>query len=135
MMVEYASAQLVHVLSTRFGGCSYNVAAEIKDILERDRERVFCYNPNRDNLVLEGGLTQVANSVWLKRWRFFLARAKITSGTVVQVVSDTEGLSDMQDAEASMAEREAVPVKRVAFPDVSPVAQQLATHGLCSGRT
>ena len=77
------------------------------------------FDPNGDNAFLMTGDPEAANAIWLQNWRDVgLARARETGGRVIQIVVPP-GLSDMQKAEAGMAESEGVDVVRL---DCSEVA-------------
>jgi hypothetical protein len=93
----FETASRVHVLSTRYTGTSFGVAAQVKRLLEL-RPGVACFNPNSDNAIMAGNDTHAANAVWLKKWREMLKRAQETQGMCVQIVSKDEGLSPMQEA-------------------------------------
>lgn len=110
----FEAATTVHVISTRFAGGSYGVASQVKTLLERV-PGVACFNPNSDNAIIAGQDRDVANAVWLKKWREMLKRAQVTRGAVVQILSETEGLSPMQEAEADMAQDKDVRVQQISF--------------------
>ena len=118
-----ATAEKIFVLSTRYGapathpdadplGVSDHVKAMLEAILG---PRVKCFNPNRDNLALQGGDTALANGVWLKTWREMLSHARRTGGAVVRLDFTPAGLSPMQEAETDMAHDKGVPVHAVEY--------------------
>lgn len=113
---RFNRASRLHVLSTRYHGVSFEVAAQVKRLLET-QEGVACFNPNTDNAVIAGQDKSQANAVWLKRWRQMLKQAatREQQGVVIQMHYEPEGLSEMQDAEQEMAEDKAVQVVRVPF--------------------
>merc|ERR1712147_429102 len=88
---------------------------------------VACFNPNSDNNKIAAGDHAKANAIWLKRWREMLNKAHQTGGSVVQLFSQKENLSDMQEAEADMAADKKVPVKVITFSavDEGDIARQL----------
>ena len=73
---------------------------------------VIVFNPNSDNALSMRGDPEAANAIWLLNWRKALVRAKKTGGRCVQIIV-AGGLSEMQEAEASMAEDKGVPVVRL----------------------
>ena len=78
---------------------------------------VIVFNPNTDNSLLMRGDPEAANAIWLLNWRKALDRAKKTGGRCVQIIVGG-GLSEMQEAEASMAEDKGVPVVRLDCSEV-----------------
>lgn len=135
----FEAASVVHVLSTRYTGASFAMARYVKATVEAAHEGVACFNPNEDNLLFEDGRGETANAAWLKRWRNMLVSAKKTGGVVLQVLSEDEGLSDMQDAEVDMAGDKDVRVVQLRFrgnedSDLSEVQgkvrEQLESAGL-----
>ena len=113
--VSFEDAKTLHVLSTRFSGVSFQVARTVKELIEARMPSTACFNPNEDNLTLAEGKAAEANAAWLKQWRKMLKRAAEVGGRVVQLLSESEGLSDMQEAEEDMAEDKGVPVVVVRF--------------------
>jgi hypothetical protein len=113
--VSFEDAKTLHVLSTRFSGVSFQVARTVKELIEARMPSTACFNPNEDNLTLAEGKAAEANAAWLKQWRKMLKRAAKVGGRVVQLLSESEGLSDMQEAEEDMAEDKGVPVVIVRF--------------------
>ena len=111
----FHAAERVHVLSTRFQGVHYFVAARVKLLLESRRQEVACFNPNTDNAAMAGQVAADANMIWLKRWREMLTLAARTGGCVLQICIVGEKLSDMQDAEADMAADKGVRVVQLSF--------------------
>ena len=82
---------------------------------------VIVFNPNTDNSLLMRGDPEAANAIWLLNWRKALDRAKKTGGRCVQIIVQG-GLSEMQEAEASMAEDKGVPVVRLDCSEVEDFA-------------
>ena len=78
---------------------------------------VIVFNPNTDNSLLMRGDPEAANAIWLLNWRKALERAKKTGGRCVQIIF-AGGLSEMQEAEASMAADKGVPVVRLDCSEV-----------------
>ena len=78
---------------------------------------MIVFNPNTDNSLLMRGDPEAANAIWLLNWRKALERAKKTGGRCVQIIVGP-GLSEMQEAEASMAEDKGVPVVRLDCSEV-----------------
>ena len=119
---EIATADRVHVISTRFRKDRSQVALDAKSgrpvyeqscdpfktayYLKRAIDKtkgVVAYDPNGTNAYLTAGKgSDRPQAVWLLNWRQALSRAKETGGCCVQIVVKP-GLSDMQRAEASMA--------------------------------
>ena len=118
-----AAAEKIFVLSTRFGAPASHPAADplgVSDHVKARLEamlgpRVKCFNPNRDNVALQGGDSALANGVWLKTWREMLSHARRTGGAVVRLDFTPAGLSPMQEAETDMAHDKGVPVHAVAY--------------------
>ena len=141
---EFASARLVHVLSTRYVrhssvdprcSCDPRVsAATVKAVLEAE-ELVVDYgqvndskskwlgwmkvfNPNSDNAFLMRGNAASANAIWLRNWREIgLENARRTGGSCIQLIVPP-GPSDMQLAEESMALSEGVQVIKMDCSEV-----------------
>ena len=107
---SFIEAALVHVISSRFHGVSRAAAAQAKSCVEALGAHIACFNPNADNNKLAAGEDAEADAIWLKRWREMLCRAAATGGCVLQILSVSEGLSHMQDAEADMASDKRVPI-------------------------
>ena len=78
---------------------------------------VIVFNPNTDNALSMKGDPEASNAIWLLNWRKALVRAKKTGGRMIQVIVQG-GLSEMQEAEASMAEDKGVPVVRLDCSEV-----------------
>lgn len=80
------------ILSTRFAGTSFHVAAKTKQLLE-ETFGARCYNPNYDNFVMYAKDTATANSRWLKTWRDMLRciQSRERRGFVFHLVDDDEG--------------------------------------------
>ena len=96
------------------GGQKHN---EETDEFEKAPNGVIVFNPNTDNSLLMRGDPEAANAIWLLNWRKALERAKKTGGRMIQIVVQG-GLSEMQEAEASMAEDKGVPVVRLDCSEV-----------------
>jgi len=128
----FADAKLAHVISTRFkkdksqddDSCDPFVSAqEAKQALEATAG-VCVFDPNGDNAFLMTGDPEAANAIWLQNWRDVgLARARETGGRVIQIVVPP-GLSDMQVAEAGMAEDKGVDVVRLDCSEVEVSATE-----------
>ena len=84
---------------------------------EKTPNGVIVFNPNTDNSLLMRGDPEAANAIWLLNWRKALERAKKTGGRMVQIIVGGS-LSEMQEAEASMAEDKGVPVVRLDCSEV-----------------
>jgi ankyrin repeat protein len=131
IMQDFGAARTVHVLSTRYSGISFEVARRVKAVLEA-QPGVLCFNPNLDNRDFEAGDLQRANAVWLKRWRAMLRRAQETGGKMYQLCLAPDGLSDMQEAEADMAQDKEVGVcilkftNQIKLESLSELLQQLS---------
>ena len=78
---------------------------------------MIVFNPNSDNALSMKGDPEASNAIWLLNWRKALVRAKKTGGRCVQIIVQG-GLSEMQEAEASMAEDKGVPVVRLDCSEV-----------------
>ena len=102
----------------------FETAGNVKKLLEYDQNgRVIVFNPNTDNALSMKGDPEASNAIWLLNWRKALVRAKKTGGRMIQIIVGG-GLSEMQEAEASMAEDKGVPVVRL---DCSEVKEYYAT--------
>lgn len=119
-LIMEASNTTVVVLSTRFDLPQKRVDGTpveqdglltplyVSDLVKAHTEaigkgRIKCFNPNRDNVAMEGGDTDKANGIWLLTWRKALMRAKETGGCVLRLDYEDAGLSSMQQAETDMA--------------------------------
>lgn len=122
---KFESADVVHVLSVRFGfdlGSGWDFensldpcdsARWFKEMVETaSNGRIKVWNPNSDNALISAGDDEHANSRWLVMWRHMLVLASQKQGRLVQLVS-RPGLSPMQEAESDMASDKGVPVIRV----------------------
>jgi len=131
----FEEARVVHVLSTRFHhGPSYGTAQRVKALVEACDGHA-CWNPNTDNVVIAALDQAKANAAWLLRWREMLTKAQATGGFMLQVLSEDDGLSDMQQAEAGMAEDKGVSVKVITFRGAegasrSALLESLGTIGI-----
>ena len=103
---------------TYFSCDPFKTAGEVKKWLEGGQNgRVIVFNPNTDNALSMRGDPEASNAIWLLNWRKALDRAKKTGGRCVQIIVQG-GLSEMQEAEASMAEDKGVPVVRLDCSEV-----------------
>ena len=101
---------------------SFLTAGNVKRQLEMFQDgRVIVFNPNTDNALSMKGDPEASNAIWLLNWRKALVRAKKTGGRMIQIVV-AGGLSEMQEAEASMAEDKGVPVVRLDCSEVEGYA-------------
>ena len=131
----FEEARVVHVLSTRFHhGPSYGTAQRVKALVEACDGHA-CWNPNTDNVVIAALDQAKANAAWLLRWREMLTKAQATGGFMLQVLFEDDGLSDMQQAEAGMAEDKGVSVKVITFRGAegasrSALLESLGTIGI-----
>ena len=118
-----SQAAQVFVLSTRFRPPSSHPYADplaVSDYVKRRVEDLLgphakCFDPNRDNVALEGGDELTANGVWLKTWRTMLTHAQQTNGRMIRLDFSPAGLSPMQEAETDMAQDKGVPVTVVEY--------------------
>ena len=62
MMARSAEARVVHVISTRFKSPSFEWALMVREAMA-EAPGTFCYNPNTDNLIIEGHHRDAANNV------------------------------------------------------------------------
>ena len=138
LRARFTSAELVHVISTRFRrdpsqlpphvekdrflhplSCDpFMTAQNVKKALERS-DGCMTFDPNGDNAFLMKGDSSSADAIWLRNWRWALELARKTGGCCVQIVVKP-GLSEMQKAEADMADDKGVRVVRL---DCSEVVQ------------
>jgi hypothetical protein len=132
---SFTDARVVHVLSTRYNTPFDHPQApdpkswanHVKHFLETGTDSLGnpidqpsieqqgpapstkVFNPNSDNAFLMGGNKRDANDIWLLNWREHLELSKRTGGKMIQIVVCPD-LSNMQQAEESMAHDKGVPV-------------------------
>ena len=126
-----AAETIVVVLSSRYDNPSSKddehtgltplaVSDLVKEHIEaRSGGRIKVFNPNRDNVAIQGGDQAKANGVWLRMWRQALVRSKETGGCMLRLDLTEAGLSAMQEAETDMALDKGVPTVVVRFSATS----------------
>lgn len=105
------------VLSTRYDGPSWRVAMQLTTAAFVVNKRETLYNPNIINRLIEplegeseDKRKERCNTRWLRSFVKALKHAKRTGGALVRPVHKDKGYSQMQLAEADIAEMAGVPV-------------------------
>lgn len=126
VLASFRGEYPLNVISTRYGGPSFEAARVAKSEAEHGRLPYVpmgpTFNPNEDNINIDPSSKESdqhsRDQRWLLVWQMMATQAAESGGCMIQVLDEAEGMSDMQKAEELIANHATLKIIRVTVADL-----------------